>query len=177
MSCKDLHVIRDAVNQALQELYDKDIYLINNEPRDKGEDANHVSERGIVFRFGIYLHNICSSSESLRFYDIDVEYNRNAYDIKHLPSFPNGTYPDLIVHKRGDNEHNLLIAEFKTWWNSSRTADQKKIKEFMSRNGEYRYKFGLSLLLNKKSAQLEWFHHCKNGSAICRHVSNLEARA
>jgi hypothetical protein len=169
--------IRDAVDQALQELYYNDKYLISNRPRDGGEDANHVSERGIVFRFGIYLYNLCSAKRPLRFYDIDAEYNRNMYDKKNLPSFPNGTYPDLIVHKRGGNEDNLLVVEFKTWWNNDRTNDEKRIKEFMAQDGEYRYKLGLSVLLKMEAAELGWFTHSPIGIVKCKHTMKLETRA
>ena len=36
---------------------------------------------------------------------------------KKLPSFPNGTFPDEILYKRGSNDNNILVMEFKTYWN------------------------------------------------------------
>ncbi|MGI6366265.1 MAG: hypothetical protein ACOX2G_11170 [Bacillota bacterium] len=177
MSCNDLYEVRSAVIQALQELYDKDRYLIFNRPRDYDKEANHVSERSIVFRFGVYLCNICSDKGPLKFYDIDAEYNRNIYDRKNLPGYPNGTYPDLIVHKRGGNERNLLVAEFKTWWNSDRSNDVRRIKKFMAQKGNYRYRLGLSVLLNSGGVDLDWFYHSENGIANCKQVLLLGAKA
>ena len=77
-------------------------------------DAVHNSERGIVFRFGIYLDKL--KLPVLHEYDIDVEYDRNIDCKKCVPGWENGCYPDIIIHKRGTNTDNLLILEFKTWW-------------------------------------------------------------
>ena len=149
-------VLGNIINKALSELYDdvNDKYLILNRPVDDLE--NHVSERAIVFRFGIYLQYLMSKESDLENYDLDCEYNRALYSIKRLPSFENGVYPDLIIHKRGEMEHNLLVMEIKTWWNSNTDQDCKKLREFVSEKGLFKYKYGLSILVNKDSYKLNW---------------------
>ncbi|MBR3975466.1 MAG: hypothetical protein IKJ88_06350 [Clostridia bacterium] len=147
--------IKALVEQALQKLYEQDLYLIVNHPRGNSQDC-HVSERGIVFRFGIYLQELIATTPFSEF-NLDVEYNRNMYEKKMLPSFANGTFPDLILHKRGSNDHNVLILEFKTWWNSNATDDKKKITQFMDIDGIYRYKLGASIVLNQKDYVIAWF--------------------
>lgn len=146
--------IKALVEQALQKLYEKDSYLIVNCPRGSLYDC-HVSERGIVFRFGIYLQELIASTPFSEF-NLDVEYNRNMYEKKLLPSFANGTFPDLIIHKRGSNDHNILILEFKTWWNHDTTDDERKIAQFIDVNGSYRYEIGASIVLNKNDYMIKW---------------------
>ena len=53
--------------------------------------------------------------------------------IKRLPGWPNGCYPDLILHKRGNNENNILIIECKGWWSSEEAIqnDREKIMQFL----------------------------------------------
>lgn len=155
MKSKNMTLLKDAVVTALDRLYEKDYYLIFNRPMGSRHDC-HVSERGIVFRFGIYLQ---TSLNDLSFneYNIDVEYNRNMYEKKMLPSYANGTFPDLILHKRGSNEHNIMILEFKTWWNNDTTDDKKKINQFMDLNGAYRYRLGASIVLDKEGYSINWF--------------------
>lgn len=36
-------------------------------------------------------------------------------------------YPDFILHKRGSNDFNILIIEFKTWWNPQNDEDIEKL--------------------------------------------------
>jgi len=152
----DFQIVMDSVNEALDLLYRHDHYLIYNPPRGLRQRENHVSERGIVFRFGIYLEKVCKKQKFFDSYNIDAEYNRNFYEPKYLPKSPNGSYPDLIIHKRGSNDFNLLIIEFKTWWDNNNETDIRKIKEFMDLTGNYRYKFGLSVVLDKEKPICEW---------------------
>lgn len=148
--------LEEIINKALEELYEKDKYLIQTEPDIKDEKEYHVSERGIVFRFGIYLNNIMSQIEHLKGYHIDTEFNRNINLKKTIPSRPDGVYPDLIIHKRGTNKNNLIVIEIKTWWNKNISEDKIKIKEFMDINGAYKYKFGLSILIKEIKPELNW---------------------
>ena len=89
-------------------------------------------------------------------YVLDCEYNRNSVHAKALPSFARGVYPDVIVHNRGNNDNNLLIMEVKTYWNPDNTQDVKKIREFLATNGEYRFSFGVSVIIGRtrKDAQI-----------------------
>jgi hypothetical protein len=129
---------------ALKILYEVDKYLI----------SHRVSERNIVGRFYLYFNE--SIQLNFKGYNVDSEYNRNMEEPKRLPHFEKGTFPDIIVHKRGSNEDNLLIIEFKTWWNSNNSKDVLKIQGFMNPNGVYKYKYGLSIVLGKNEPILQW---------------------
>lgn len=137
------------VLEALNRLYEKDHYLICNKPSASGRslgNGHHVGERAIVFRFALYLQNLLSD-DMFSGYNLDCEYNRNGTRSKSLPSFKNGTYPDVILHKRGRNDGNLLVIEFKTYWNSNQEKDRKKIEEFTSPDGNYRFLRGYTILI------------------------------
>lgn len=138
------------INSALDMLYTKDSYLIDNSLYYNETDGiHHVGERSIVFRLAHYMQNIMDKNSCFENYVLDCEYNRNGTDRKMLPSFTNGIYPDVIIHNRGNNDNNLLIMEVKTYWNSDNRWDKKKIREFLDGSGEYRFLFGLSLVIKK----------------------------
>lgn len=154
MDSNEYTILKECVEKALEELYQHDEYLIVNRPTGSKSDC-HVSERGIVFRFGIYFQQLLNNTVYKDF-NIDVEYNRNMYEKKMLPSFLNGTFPDLILHKRGSNDYNVLVLEFKTWWNSYTKEDINKIDQFIDKNGKYCYLLGASIVLEKENFNINW---------------------
>lgn len=128
------------VDTALERVYKHHEYLVKNQ----------VHERSIVFWFGVYLHELLQYKEKeYAEYNLDFEYNKNHSDPKRTKNFQKGTYPDILLHKRGSNEHNLLIIEFKTWWDADNKRDLKKLRDFTRPDGKYKYKCGLSIILEK----------------------------
>lgn len=87
--------------------------------------------------------------EELKHYNLDNEYNRNIDDLKRTDNYENGRYPDLIIHKRGNNKNNLLIIECKKENNNNLEEDINKINDFMVENGKYKYKYGISIIFKK----------------------------
>lgn len=154
--------IRKCIKRALERVYENDSQLIcfgpniedwkrlyNIREADEAE-VFHVSERGIVFRFGHYLQELDKEFPFLRDYSIDMEYNRHLISPKVLPDWKNGCVPDLIIHRRNDDSANLFVAEFKTWWNTSRDQDIKKLHQLMDIHGKYKYHFAAAILLEKR---------------------------
>ncbi|WP_297453106.1 hypothetical protein [Persephonella sp.] len=137
----------ELVKKALDKVYQEQKYLIEN----------RVHERSIVFWFGIYFYELLKNSE-FKGYDLDFEYNRNFDDVKRTEHSVNGTYPDIILHKRGSNEYNLLAIEFKTWWSDKKQFkdDIRKLKDFINPNGKYRYKLALFVILGKDKPNIEY---------------------
>lgn len=142
------------IEQTLDYLYNNDLYLIQN----------RVNERTIVGRFAIYFQQLLTCSE-MRYFHLDVEYNKNHSNPKQTVNFPNGTYPDLILHKRGSNDNNICIFEFKTWWNSNTSDDIEKLKDFTRQDYDYKYGAGFSLVLNKKRQTVQKYV-VKNGEVL-----------
>ena len=167
----DKNTIEKILNAALDELYEKDQKLIFNEQFEGNRTHCHSSERSIVHKYAIYFEKLIINELSNNCeYCVDVEYNQNIDRLKILTSRPNGAYPDMILHKRGTNDHNTLVAEFKTWWNKDKwmwkrkgkndkkikikntDEDIEKIKEFLNQESEYGYDYdyGVSIILGKK---------------------------
>lgn len=136
--------IERIINKSLDQLYSKDEELFINE----------LCERSIANKFGLYFYQIMQV-EKFSGYDIDMEYNRHKAGEKALPDWPNGAYPDLIVHRRGNDIDNLLVIEFKKWKKNYTIKrlikdDLTKIEEFVDCNGKYKYKYGASIIFAKK---------------------------
>ena len=142
-----------AIKRAMNDLYRYDKHLICNEPHERrcpDETGKHyVGERAIVFRFAHYLQNELVKNHKYSNFHLDCEYNRNGCETKNLPAFPNGTFPDLIIHHRDSNEDNILVMEFKTYWNADTERDRLKVKGFVNKNGKYNYKYGVVVVIGK----------------------------
>ena len=130
-------LLEELIKKSLDDLYQNDEYLIKH----------RVAERDITSKFAHYFQNNMRET-IIADYDVDCEYNRDGYGMKKI----DGTlvYPDFILHKRGTNESNLLIIEFKTWWNSDNREDIEKLKAMMSEWYRYQYQYGYSIILNQE---------------------------
>ncbi|MEN8906641.1 MAG: hypothetical protein ABF289_11840 [Clostridiales bacterium] len=156
----DFNIINKLVGNSLNNLFKSDKELINIENIALDDINKHAAERSIVFRFGIYLN------EELKKYpdhftdtNLDVEYNRYNYDIKKVDE--KSIFPDLIIHSRHNQDKNILVVEFKTWWNNNTYDDEKKLKAFTRNSGKFRYDYGLSLIIDKDikktKESFKWF--------------------
>lgn len=144
ITCAD---ITKYIINSLNILYDNEQFLIFKQDSKK---YKHASERAIVFRFGLYFNNfIC---QKYKYLNLDSEYNRSYDGLKQIPSRKKGSYPDLILHNRGDNSNNIAVIEFKTWWNKNQDKDRQKIEEYCR---YYNYKYGFLILLNKERSLVE----------------------
>lgn len=153
--------LENCIRQALDLLYQRDQYLIfHGEHPESRKRTSHVSERGIVFRFGIYFECLFNRFISTSF-NIDTEYNRDRDAIKAYTSSEEPTrkqsmrrqyrYPDLIVHQRG-NGRNLLFLEFKPWWSPNQEADKTKVQQLKD---SCQYTFGATILITKERKDCE----------------------
>lgn len=156
----DIETIKKMVSAALDKLSSNERPII----------LNDVNERTIAHRFALYLE------EHFDNYDIDVEYNRNLEKGKHEPKYVHivkslflesyqkakennddiqsfleqvTTYPDIIIHERGNNKHNLLVIEIKKSNNKDNwEIDKRKLEGFTRKDEGYGYKLGLHLIIN-----------------------------
>lgn len=102
-------------------------------------------------------------------YRVDAEYNRVGLDGSakrlNLPAECGGenkrVFPDIVVHRRGDDEENILVVEIKMTTNKqARKCDLIKLEAFRE---QLRYKVGAFIDLPagkeaaKKEVTLEWF--------------------
>ena len=134
-------LLEELIKKSLDDLYQNDQDLLKRK----------VAERDLTGLFAHYFRNNMKDT-AIAEYNVDCEYNRDGYGTKNI----NGVivYPDFILHKRGTNDDNLLIIEFKTWWNSDNHEDIEKLLDMMSDRYPYKYKYGYSILLNKDNAEI-----------------------
>jgi hypothetical protein len=118
-----------------------------------------VGERAISHRLGLYLQSKFSEM------NVDCEYNRKGSNIDAKRFGPKvksrPVYPDIIVHKRGDDSNNILAIEVKKQGRKGLEYDETKLKHF-TLNDYHKYRFGLLLIFNtKKKARSDptfrWF--------------------
>lgn len=70
----------------------------------------------------------------------------------------------MIIHQRGSNDNNLLVMEFKTYWNKDQKKDIEKIEAFLE-NGEkdsYNYKYGIAVLIDINKVDLKMYDKFEN---------------
>lgn len=133
--------VRGHLERAVQRLLDRDRELL----------ARDVNERSITHRLAMYLQDEFPDM------DVDCEYNRRDFDVKRLGFYPRDTatndtdartvFPDIIVHKRGTNAHNLLVIEAKKSGNQGRNnqnTDRRKLQAFKS-DADLRYEHAVFL--------------------------------
>lgn len=76
-----------------------------------------ASERSMTHRLALYLTPLFPG------FDVDCEYNRDGFDVKRLALHERAAkdddteavtvFPDIVVHRRGHNDANLLVIEVK----------------------------------------------------------------
>jgi hypothetical protein len=126
---------------SIAEFYEKDKTLMTD-----GSQSRDGMEQASAFKIGHYFCNEMKGSD-LDSYDIDMEYNKNGTDPKSINN--KKIKPDLIVHKRGSNNDNLLVVEFKYGLRKNVTEDSKKLKGLTDSAGQYKYKIGVLVELGK----------------------------
>lgn len=139
------------LKNALKTLYDRDHILIQR----------GGMEQACVARLYYYMQKSIDKSPALKQYYLDCEYNKNGEMSKRYMDDDMGKHliarPDIILHQRGTNDCNIVIVEFKGWWNSERRSDIKKLTAFTDMDGTYRYSVGVFVKLKKSSCLIELF--------------------
>lgn len=158
MSNREL--LLDLLKTAVSKCYANDKNLI-----DRG------MERASVARIYYYMQEMIINegrSAELRRYNLDSEYNKNGEKIKDSPRFPKGMIPDIVLHERGSNNHNLLVVEFKSRYsglgekykNTNIPRDFVKLEDFTN-NLIYDYFLGVFVKLYKKEPKYQLFQNAQ----------------
>lgn len=138
-----IDVIKIKLNNSLKKLRKKDEFLLEID----------TNERSITHKLACYLQQEFLDK------DVDVEYNRYQNLVKKIPLPKNSVnqqdteaktvFPDIIIHKRGSKEDNLLVIEVKKSTNDNNNFDKVKIKAFID-DKDYKYEYGLFLCIDMK---------------------------
>lgn len=150
-------LLLSVLQESVDKCYQNDIVLINRS-----------MEQASVARIYYYMQNALledSSFEDFSEYFLDCEYNKNGDYIKSTPRCPNGTRPDIILHKRNNNDGNLLVIEFKPRKSNIKIhqptnmpIDFVKLEDFTCHD-VYNYFLGVFVKLNKKGPKYTYFQN------------------
>ena len=124
------------INTALDIFYQNDNKLLELD----------TQERAIAHRLAVYLELLFKE------YDIDCEYDKHGRYTKELEGIrecdlerkTNRILPDISIHKRGNDNFNLLVLEIKSKTDAT-LCDIKKLELMTKSDGEFKYKFGILL--------------------------------
>jgi hypothetical protein len=156
--------IKNRLKIALDKLYVKDCYLLKHS----------AHERSITHKLAEYLQELFPDYDVDCEYNVDIdndndrkmwlsdaariklkellekikiELNPENYDLsQEIGKLSKNFYPDIIIHKRGTNKHNLLVIEAKKEGNDT-SFDEEKLKAFTELDGVHHYKFNLGALV------------------------------
>jgi hypothetical protein len=129
----DIEKLKKTLHESIEILYDKDFHLIKH----------NLNERSIVHKLAMYLTKKLSKSGL----DVDCEYNGDIENIegnyrkrlvvltselkiigrefRNKDEFQSLTvFPDIIIHKRGENKRNSLIIEVKKEYTGRTIGDK-----------------------------------------------------
>lgn len=149
-----IELLKKLLNMAVAKCYAQDNILIVQS-----------MEQASVARIFYYMQELINTSRefnNLKNYNLDCEYNKKGKKIKETPRCLRGTRPDLILHKRGTNNDNLLIVEFKSRKASykkhinGKWMDFVKLEDFTSPY-IYNYKLGIFVQLHKRKPKYTYF--------------------
>jgi len=123
------------VKQSLDLFLTRDRYLLQHD----------VSERAITHKVAEAIQSVFGLVNS---YDVDCEYNRVGLDQIKRGNNGGRVYPDIVVHRRGHKDDNLLAVEVKKSRRGKKaiSRDEEKLEQYV--RGQLRYKYGLSVVFH-----------------------------
>ncbi len=148
----EIHEIKENLDTAISNLNGNDSYLLEND----------INEPCVSHRLALHMTPLFEG------YHVDCEYNGNVDDHngkKRIQVLKDEVlragivvddnneiiekliYPDIIVHNRGDNNHNILIIEVKKKTNKMIEYDRVKLRAYTSRYYEDGLEYRLGCLL------------------------------
>lgn len=146
----DLVRVRQIMESSLSRLIEKDIELIDR--RVKEECINHR----LAIYIGKYFRQFCAQRNGCT---VDLEYDKNMDREKQVYD-ENGNLitirPDILLHKRGSNDNNLIAIETKK--DCFRRHDTVKIRGLLEPPFNYLYGFIIVYCPLKSEMKLRFFN-------------------
>jgi hypothetical protein len=105
---------------------------------------------------------------------VSNEYDRREQEIKRLGR--SKIIPDLIVHRVGTQDDNLLVVEVKLVHNPDHDRDIFKLRGMTNPDGEYRYAVGVHLVLDLPRRRVAQAHVYIDGDVDPKLTRWLEKR-
>ena len=129
----DLATVKQIMESSLSRLVEKDNELIDRKVKE--ECINHR----LAIYIDEYYHQFCDQKNHC---NVDLEYNKNLDREKEVydgNGNPIRIRPDILLHKRGSNDNNLIAIETKKDY--FRQHDMDKIRALLKPPFRYRYGF------------------------------------
>lgn len=172
--CTPLKIVEKAINSFNED--ENELYLIEH----------GLNERCICARLALHITNVLPGTHYCD-YVADVEYNRNAANIKDEKHFKTieansktkGTgriIVDLIVHKRGENpDYNLIYIEMKKPSSNKAgiSTDEERLCYLTCQASDYKYKLGVMVIIDEANTKLKIKSIAENGQIIEKAPPNL----
>jgi len=144
----DLNIVMKKINHCIDRIYEEDGDLF-----DRGNYEVTISTKLAQYLF-----------MEFRKYDVDCEYDKHINDEKEI--IINGEKkiirPDIAIHKRGTDEHNLVAIEIKKEQNKDRREhDYEKLCALTSNEENYQYQLGVFIDFTKRYEDriIEYFYN------------------
>lgn len=142
--------LKNLLLESLNKTYVEDSHLYEN----------NLCERSKVFRIGLILSQKINGNLEYTGYSVDSEYNKRG-SLDKIITRDNAQYPDLILHRRGNNpDENLLVVEFKILPTNRPIDDFKNDKDklvHLTKDKEYNYKLGAHVCLYSSGYIIKWY--------------------
>ena len=138
--------LQNKVKEAVRLFIDKDKALLELK----------VYEPAVAHRIAVYLEHIFGQDESFRGLNLnfDCEYDKCEDRRKEDPD-GKPMRPDILVHRRNQQEGNLIVMEIKKTRKSS--WDEKKLKALTNATGYFKYELGVFVYFPKGEPKYIWF--------------------
>ena len=134
-----LDVIKRRINHCIEKIYENDSDLF---------DRNNY-EVTISCKLAQYLFI------EFKKFNVDCEYDKHIDQEKYNSELNQNIRPDIIIHRRGTDQDNLVYIEIKTDHNTeSRLHDYEKIIVMTKQKGDYKYSLGLFIDFNRDKEKL-----------------------
>lgn len=117
------------------------------------------AERTCQGRIMVYMEHLLKHDplfEIWRYYNLDCEYHWDKHDQKRYANRNGYMQPDLMLHIRNTNEHNLMVIEFKFEAKTS-DGDSEKLRDLTKSDYIYKYKLGCAVSLNVQGPIYKYF--------------------
>ncbi len=149
-----------AVRDALTDVVAEDHLLLTLE----------AHELALVHRFGVYLEERLRGHLQDHGLSVDLDYDRHGHLQKFLPERPDRDgdkrfRPDLIVHRRTDDAHNLLVVEWKKR-SSHSMLDLLcvRLESLLVADADYHdYRYDLGVIVDSNDSGVRWRAYDRGG--------------
>lgn len=151
--------VREKLKYVIEKFYNNDSALLYYET-----DGPLVAERCISARIAMYLQ------EEFKYYNVDCEYNRHGVNKKVINN--KAVYPDIIIHKRKNDDNNLAWIEMKKDFSLEIDKDRERLKNVTSQNKAYKYQYGFLIIIGDKRENIV-IEEYVNGDKIWEVIGNV----